>query len=128
MPLDDLNARVATAALRAAADHGFALAGSNALIAHGLTQRPTLDVDLFTDQEHGVEAAADDGDGNSASTGRVMTQPYDQKRVTDSPRELAERLLTVAADTPRRCDHAGQDGQRPRPAGRGRLASGLVPG
>jgi len=37
---------------------GFALGGGNALLAHGLTTRPTQDVDLFTDQEHGVEAAA----------------------------------------------------------------------
>lgn len=59
MPLGELHKRVAMAALRAAAGHGFALGGSNALIAHGLIQRPTLDVDLFTDQEHGVEAAAD---------------------------------------------------------------------
>ena len=34
------------------------LGGGNALLAHGLTTRPTQDVDLFTDQEHGVEAAA----------------------------------------------------------------------
>jgi Nucleotidyl transferase AbiEii toxin, Type IV TA system len=59
MPLGELHERVAAAALRAAAGHGFALGGSNALIAHGLIQRPTLDVDLFTDHEHGVEAAAD---------------------------------------------------------------------
>jgi len=58
MPLGDLHKRVAMVALRAAAGHGFALGGSNALIAHGLIQRPTLDVDLFTDQERGVEAAA----------------------------------------------------------------------
>ncbi len=58
MPLDELHKRVARAALHAAAGHGFALGGSNALIAHGLIQRPTADVDLFTDEEHGVEAAA----------------------------------------------------------------------
>src|SRR6266566_8621092 len=58
MPLDELHQRVASAALRAAADHGFALGGGNALIAHGLISRPTQDVDLFTDREHGVEAAA----------------------------------------------------------------------
>ena len=58
MPLDELHKRVAAVALRAAARHGFALGGSNALMAHGLIQRPTADVDLFTDQEHGVEAAA----------------------------------------------------------------------
>lgn len=41
---------------RAVAGHGFALGGGNALLAHGLTARPTQDVDLFTDQEHGVQA------------------------------------------------------------------------
>lgn len=59
MPLGELHKRVAATALRAAVGHGFALGGSNALIAHGLIQRPTLDVDLFTDQEYGVEAVAD---------------------------------------------------------------------
>jgi hypothetical protein len=34
-------------------------AGGNALLAHGVISRPTQDVDLFTDQEHGVRAAAD---------------------------------------------------------------------
>lgn len=46
-------------ALQAAAEHGFALGGGNALIAHGLISRPTQDVDLFTNEERGVEAAAD---------------------------------------------------------------------
>lgn len=31
--------------------------GGNALLAHGIITRPTQDVDLFTDQEHGVEHA-----------------------------------------------------------------------
>jgi hypothetical protein len=39
-------------------EHGFAL-GGNALLAHGVISRPTQDVDLFTDQKHGVQAAAD---------------------------------------------------------------------
>lgn len=59
MPLDELHRDVAAIALRAAARHGFALAGGCALIAHGVTARPTQDVDLFTDDEHGVRAAAD---------------------------------------------------------------------
>src|SRR5262245_34972711 len=58
MPLDELHQRVASIALRAAGEHGFALGGGNALIAHGLISRPTQDVDLFTDRERGVEAAA----------------------------------------------------------------------
>jgi hypothetical protein len=57
MPVSDLHRRVASVALAAAAEHGFALAGGNALLAHGVITRPTQDVDLFTDREHGVEAA-----------------------------------------------------------------------
>ena len=59
MPVSDLHRRVAALALAAAAEHGFALGGGNALLAHGVISRPTADVDLFTDQEHGVQAAAD---------------------------------------------------------------------
>lgn len=58
MPVDESHRAVATVALRAAARHGFALGGGNALLAHGIISRPTEDVDLFTNQEHGVEAAA----------------------------------------------------------------------
>jgi hypothetical protein len=58
MPIDELQREVAATALRAAARHGFALAGGNALIAHGIIDRPTEDVDLFSDQEAGVAAAA----------------------------------------------------------------------
>jgi hypothetical protein len=53
MALDEFQARVAQVALRAAAAHGFALAGGNALVAHGLLSRPTEDVDLFTPQPGG---------------------------------------------------------------------------
>jgi hypothetical protein len=59
MPINELHREVATVALRAAAPHGFALGGGNALIAHGIIQRPTEDVDVFSDIEGGVEAAAD---------------------------------------------------------------------
>jgi hypothetical protein len=59
MPISDLQREVATIALRVAARYGFALAGGNALMAHGVIDRPTEDVDLFSDQETGVMAAAD---------------------------------------------------------------------
>jgi len=58
MPLDELHRQVAAIALQAASRHGFALGGGNALIQHGVISRLTEDVDLFTDHEHGVEAAA----------------------------------------------------------------------
>src|SRR6266566_7516672 len=59
--VSELHARVAAVALAAAAGHGFALGGGNALLAHGVISRPTQDVDLFTDREHGVEALRDAG-------------------------------------------------------------------
>jgi Nucleotidyl transferase AbiEii toxin, Type IV TA system len=59
MPISKLHREVAAIALGAASEHGFALGGGNALIAHGVIDRTTQDVDLFTDEEHGVEAAAD---------------------------------------------------------------------
>jgi hypothetical protein len=58
MPVNELHKRIAAIALRAGAKHGFALAGGNALLAHELTDRQTEDVDLFTNEESGVEAAA----------------------------------------------------------------------
>ncbi len=47
MPISKLQREVAVIALRAAARHGFALAGGNALIAHGITDRPTDDIIMW---------------------------------------------------------------------------------
>jgi hypothetical protein len=58
VPVDEFHRDVATIALRAAGQHGFALGGGNALIAHGIISRPTEDVDLFTNEDDGVKAAA----------------------------------------------------------------------
>jgi Nucleotidyl transferase AbiEii toxin, Type IV TA system len=58
MPLDELHRQVAAIALGAARRHGFALGGGTALIAHGVVDRPTEDVDLFTDRDGGVTSAA----------------------------------------------------------------------
>jgi hypothetical protein len=51
--------RVAQLALSVAQDHGFALGGSRALIAYGIIARPTEDVDLFSNTDDGVQAAAE---------------------------------------------------------------------
>jgi len=59
MPVSEFHREVAAIALRAAAPYGFALGGGNALIAHGVIERPTQDVDVFSDRQGGVEAAAD---------------------------------------------------------------------
>ncbi|HEY3958621.1 MAG TPA: nucleotidyl transferase AbiEii/AbiGii toxin family protein [Streptosporangiaceae bacterium] len=57
MPISDLHRQVAAVVLRAAAVHGFALGGGNALMAHGVIDRYTQDVDIFTDEQSGVAAA-----------------------------------------------------------------------
>ena len=59
MPVSKFHGQVAAIALRAAAPYGFALGGGNALIAYGIIDRATQDVDVFSDQQGGVEAAAD---------------------------------------------------------------------
>jgi len=59
MPVSEFHGQVAAIALRAAAPHGFALGGGNALIAYGVVDRFTQDVDVFSDEEGGVEAASD---------------------------------------------------------------------
>jgi hypothetical protein len=58
VPVSDLHRRIAAIALRVAAKYGFALAGGNALLAHDFVMRETEDVDLFTNVESGVRAAA----------------------------------------------------------------------
>lgn len=58
MPIQPLHRRVARIALEAARRYGVALAGGNALQAHGVIDRYTEDVDLFTDQEASFRDAA----------------------------------------------------------------------
>lgn len=58
VPISELHAQIARIALRAGARYGFALAGGNALLVHEFIERETEDVDLFTNDERGVEAAA----------------------------------------------------------------------
>jgi predicted nucleotidyltransferase component of viral defense system len=60
VPIKRLHRKIASTVLKATHGQGFALAGGNALIAHGIGSRPTSDVDLFTSTPGAVEAAADD--------------------------------------------------------------------
>ncbi|GAB1691747.1 nucleotidyl transferase AbiEii/AbiGii toxin family protein [Krasilnikovia sp. M28-CT-15] len=58
MPVDGFYADVARVALAVADKHGFVLGGGVAWLLTGLVQRPTEDIDLFTDTDGGVAAAA----------------------------------------------------------------------
>lgn len=75
MPLRELHRQVAAIALRAAARHGFALGGGNALIAHGVISRPTQDVDLVTNRETGVAAAAGPVEAALRQEGFAVARP-----------------------------------------------------
>ncbi len=53
----EFQAQVTRLALDATSPYGFALAGGQALIAHGVVSRPTKDIDLFTDDSTSILAA-----------------------------------------------------------------------
>lgn len=57
--MEACQAEVAWIALAAISGQGFALAGAGALIAHGLIDRPTQDLDLFSPLDAGFEATVD---------------------------------------------------------------------
>ncbi|MEV6851514.1 nucleotidyl transferase AbiEii/AbiGii toxin family protein [Actinoplanes sp. NPDC051411] len=76
---EDFYAQVAKIALTVATKHGFVLGGGFAWLVSGLVQRPTEDVDLFTDTAGGVAAAA--GEVARALTGagyRVVREEGDE--------------------------------------------------
>jgi hypothetical protein len=83
MPVTDLHRQVAAIALRAASGHGFALAGGNALLAHGVISRATQDVDLFTNDRHGVELAA-------TAVQAALTEAGFQAETRDQADDLAD--------------------------------------
>jgi len=56
--IDPFHEDVARIALAAAGDHGFALAGGNALVAHGVLRRETEDIDLFSPEPGAPGAVA----------------------------------------------------------------------
>ncbi|MFD0591198.1 nucleotidyl transferase AbiEii/AbiGii toxin family protein [Catellatospora coxensis] len=58
MTVEELQVEVARIALGVAQAHGFALGGGHALNLYGIVHRATEDVDLFTDVDGGVRAAA----------------------------------------------------------------------
>jgi hypothetical protein len=70
---------VAQVALTVAEKHGFVLGGGVAWLVNGLVQRPTEDVDLFTDTEGGVVAAAGQVSAALTAAGyRVETEDGDE--------------------------------------------------
>jgi Nucleotidyl transferase AbiEii toxin, Type IV TA system len=94
MPILDLHREIAAIALGAAARYGFALGGGNALLVHGIGDRPTEDVDLFTDQEDGVAQAADSVESALGASGFTA----DRREESGSAGEQAAAWLLTADD------------------------------
>ncbi len=51
MPVNEFHRQVAAIVLRVAAEYGFAVGGGTALIAHGIVDRYTADLDLVSPRE-----------------------------------------------------------------------------
>jgi Nucleotidyl transferase AbiEii toxin, Type IV TA system len=100
MPILDLHGKIAAIALAVAARHGFALGGGNALLVHGIVNRLTEDVDLFTDQEDGVAHAADSVEAALCSAGFTAERQDKTGGLADifegMGEQMAEWLLTTA--------------------------------
>jgi hypothetical protein len=99
MPIRELHGQVAVIALRAAAQYGFALGGGNAFLAHGLTNRPTQDVDVFSDEEDGVAAAAGAVESALRAAG-FGTERRDQAGLADIFEGLGEGLAEWIVSAP----------------------------
>jgi len=93
MAVSDLHRRIALTALAVAARYGFALGGGNALLAHGVTSRQTQDVDLFTNQERGVEAAAEDVQEALRAAGFTAQQHGETSGLDDLFPDMGDGLI-----------------------------------
>jgi hypothetical protein len=98
MPIQPLHRRVARVALRAARRYGVALAGGNALQVHGLVDRYTEDVDLFTDQEGTFRDAAAAVETALRAAG-FTPEPLEVADVWDGMDGLAEWQVADSGET-----------------------------
>jgi hypothetical protein len=91
-PIDPFLAEITRLALAVIRGHGFALGGGNALVLHGLFDRPTFDVDLFCDQESGVRDAADLVREALDAAGLTAVEVGDDSDLDDVIYDLADHM------------------------------------
>jgi hypothetical protein len=95
--VDDFYSDVARIALAVATKHGFVLGGGFAWLVNGLVQRPTEDVDLFTDTAGGVAAAAGEVSSALREAGYRVVREEGDELFEGMDEDLQEFL--VATDT-----------------------------
>jgi hypothetical protein len=84
---------VARIALAVADKHGFVLGGGVAWLVNGLVQRPTEDVDLFTDTADGVAAAAGEVTAALQEAGYVVAREVTDELFAGMDDDLREFLV-----------------------------------
>ncbi|GAB3880205.1 nucleotidyl transferase AbiEii/AbiGii toxin family protein [Kibdelosporangium lantanae] len=103
MPLDPLQEQIARTALSLPEARTLALAGGGAMLAHGFVDRPTKDVDLFTevdDQEalQVVVALREALEKQGINTRDTDRPPLDHRFVAVEPNSGVECTVEVFAD------------------------------
>jgi hypothetical protein len=105
--LTDFQADVARLFFSVPASDGFLLAGGGALLASGLTSRPTEDLDFFGDREHvDIAAARDQFESAVAGRGWQSTRVQDgasfvRLRVTGDDEVIVDPAIDTPAGRPR---------------------------
>ena len=92
--MTDFYRDVARIALAVADKYGFVLGGGVAWLVNGLVQRPTEDVDLFTDAEDGVAAAADEVTAALGAAGYSVAREATDELFAGMDDSLREFLVT----------------------------------
>jgi Nucleotidyl transferase AbiEii toxin, Type IV TA system len=100
MPIKSFHRRVAALVLEVAAPHGFALGGGNALIAHGLIKRQTQDVNVFTNRQGGVEAAAGPVEAALLAAGLIAEREDKTGSLSDIFADMGQGLAEWTVGTP----------------------------
>lgn len=106
--IDPFYYRVARIALSVAAEHGFALGGGLALIARGVLNRPTQDVDLFSDRDDRVRLAAGLVRAALEADGIAVVVEESDSDLADLIGDLDEYMVELTAYR----DAADEDGVR----------------
>jgi hypothetical protein len=86
---------VARIALAVADKHGFVLGGGVAWLVNGLVQRPTEDVDLFTDTAGGVAAAAGEVAAALTAAGYRVVREEGDELFAGMSADIQEFLVTA---------------------------------
>ncbi|WP_250035089.1 nucleotidyl transferase AbiEii/AbiGii toxin family protein [Paractinoplanes maris] len=95
--VDDFYSEVARIALAVADKHGFVLGGGFAWLVNGLVQRPTEDVDLFTDTAGGVAAAADEVAAALREAGYRVVREEGDELFAGMEEDLQEFLVATSS-------------------------------